>query len=345
VPVTDPTDRTDPGLRVLVTGAGGPAGVNFLRMVTRPGVTWFAADIDPVAFGLYLVPADQRVLLPRGDDPAFAETMLELCRDLAVDVVVPTVDSELLPLAGRQAELAGHGVRLLSPSSETLEVTLDKWRLVQLCRDLVRVPASLLWTGAETLDDLHRAGIGWPLIAKPRRGSGSTGVYVMTSYDELARLPTDGSQLLQELLPGEEFSVDVLVRSDHVVVAAVPRTRDRIDSGVAIAGRTVHDEELIAAATAVAGAIGLVGIGNVQFRRAVDGTPGLLEVNPRVPGTLTLTAAAGVDMCSLALADVLGEPVPRTVTWKEVAVVRYLEDVVVPIDDYRRTRNPEGPPR
>ena len=29
-------------LRVLVTGAGGPAAVNFLRMVDRTGVIWFA---------------------------------------------------------------------------------------------------------------------------------------------------------------------------------------------------------------------------------------------------------------------------------------------------------------
>jgi carbamoyl-phosphate synthase large subunit len=127
-------------------------------------------------------------------------------------------------------------------------------------------------------------------------------------------------------------------------MAAVPRTRDRIDSGVAIAGRTVHDAELMAAATEVVEAIGLVGIGNVQFKRAADGTPGLLEVNPRVPGTLTLTAAAGVDMCSLALADLLGEPVADTVDWVEVAVVRHLADIVVPIEDYRVTRREPSVP-
>ncbi len=330
-------------LRVMVTGSGGPAAVNFLRMVDRPGVTWFAADIDPVASGLYLVPAQQRVLLPRGDSPDFTDAALTLCRQLGVDVLVPTVDTELLPLAARSSEFAHDGIRLLSPSLATLEKTLDKWELIQLCGDLVRVPATVLWTGAESEADLARAGIGWPLVAKPRRGSGSTGVYVLESFDELQRLPTDGSQLLQELLPGEEFSVDVLVRADGQLMAAVPRTRDRIDSGVAIAGRTVRDEGLMAAAATVAKAIGLVGIGNVQFRRATDGTPGLLEVNPRVPGTLTLTAAAGVDMCTLALADLVGEPVPDTVDWIEVAVVRHLADIVVPIEDYRVTRTSESP--
>lgn len=329
---------TEQQLKVLVTGTGGPAAVNFLRLVDRDDITWFAGDIDPVATGLYLVPAQSRVLLPRGDDPDFAERLLVLCHSLEIDVVVPTVDSELLPVARRREEFAAGGHRVLSPSLSTLESTLDKWELIQLCADQVRVPASVLWSEETTPQALAEAGIGWPLVAKPRRGSGSTGVYVLGSYEELSQLPRDGSQLLQELLPGDEFSVDVLVRLDGQVVAAVPRTRDRIDSGVAIAGRTVRDEELIAAATKVARLIGLQGIGNVQFRRATDGTPGLLEVNPRVPGTLTLTAAAGVDMCSLALADLLGEPVPDTVEWSEVAVVRHLQDIVVPIEDYRVTR-------
>ncbi len=62
-----------------------------------------------------------------------------------------------------------------------------------------------------------------------------------------------------------------------------------------------------------------------------------------MPGTLTLTAAAGVDMCSLALADLLGEPVADTVDWVEVAVVRHLADIVVQIEDYRVTRRDREP--
>ena len=202
---------TEQQLKVLVTGTGGPAAINFLRLVQRSDVTWFAGDIDPVATGLYLVPAERRVLLPRGDDPDFAGRLLGLCVELGIDVVVPTVDSELLPVARCREDFAAQGIQVLSPSLTTLERTLDKWELIQLCADRVRVPASVLWTDETTPRSLTEAGIGWPLVAKPRRGSGSTGVFVLDSYDQLAQLPRDGSQLLQELLPGEEFSVDVLV--------------------------------------------------------------------------------------------------------------------------------------
>ena len=93
----------------------------------------------------------------------------------------------------------------------------------------------------------------------------------------------------------------MIADADGRVVAAVPRTRTRVDSGVSIAGRTVHDPELEETAAAVARAIGLVGVANVQLRRDRDGRPALLEVNPRFPGALPLTIAAGVDIPSLVV--------------------------------------------
>ena len=71
----------------------------------------------------------------------------------------------------------------------------------------------------------------------------------------------------------------------------------------------------------------------MQLKRDADGRPALLEVNPRFPGAMPLTIAAGVDMPSLTLDVVLGRPVPEHVDFQEIANVRYLEDVFLPIAD------------
>jgi carbamoyl-phosphate synthase large subunit len=76
----------------------------------------------------------------------------------------------------------------------------------------------------------------------------------------------------------------------------------------------------------VAEATGLTYVANVQCKRGRDGVPGLLEVNPRMPGTLGLTIASGVDMPRLALAALLGQPVPAAVDFRELAVVRFLDE-------------------
>lgn len=306
---------------VLVTGAGGPAGVSIVRsLLAVPGVTVLASDMDAYASGLYLVPAGQRHLVRPGLAPDFVDHLLALCRATGVDVLFPTVDVELVPVARRRDEFAAIGVAVASPSLDTLEHTLDKYLLAQRCAGSeVPVPRTELLGVAYDWD--------YPVIVKPRSGSGSRGVHLVEDETALRALGTDERQIVQENLPGEEYSVDVIADLDGRVLAAVPRSRLRVDSGVAVAGRTVKDAELERTATAVAEQVGLTTVANVQLRRRADGTAALLEVNPRFPGAMPLTIAAGVDMPRLCLDMVLGVPLPETLTFRELANVRYLEDV------------------
>jgi carbamoyl-phosphate synthase large subunit len=48
-----------------------------------------------------------------------------------------------------------------------------------------------------------------------------------------------------------------------------------------------------------------------------------------MPGTLGLTIASGVDMPRLALAALLGQPVPASLGFRERAMVRFLDERVV----------------
>ena len=88
----------------------------------------------------------------------------------------------------------------------------------------------------------------------------------------------------------------MLAGADGHVIASVPRLRARVDSGVAVGSRTVHDPELESFGRIVAEKTGLTYVANVQVKRDAAGRPALLEVNPRMPGTLGLTIASGVDM-------------------------------------------------
>ncbi|HST63635.1 MAG TPA: ATP-grasp domain-containing protein [Mycobacteriales bacterium] len=313
--------------RVLITGAGGPAAV--AAMLDLPdAVEWVAADIDPHAVGLYLVPPQRRLLVPRGDDPELVDRLLEAAARHQVDVVWPTVDSELEPVAEASDRFAAIGVRVLSAPVPALAVCLDKWLLIQRCRDVVRVPATQLLTA-----DTDLAAVPMPYVLKPRRGAGGRGVRVVRSAADTAGVPRDGSYLCQEYLPGEEFSIDVLCRPDGTVAAAVPRRRDKVDSGIAVAGRTVADPGLETFGRVVATRVGLLGVSNVQVRRDRQGRPALLEVNPRLPGTMPLTIAAGVDMPAWALAAVLGGTIPTGLSYREVAVVRHWTERVVPVSE------------
>ncbi|HEY8584139.1 MAG TPA: ATP-grasp domain-containing protein, partial [Capillimicrobium sp.] len=60
----------------------------------------------------------------------------------------------------------------------------------------------------------------------------------------------------------------------------------------------------------------------------------LLEVNPRFPGTMPLTIAAGVDMPRLALGEALGRPIPDgPLAFEDIAMVRFFEERFFAFDD------------
>jgi len=308
--------------RVLVTGAGGPAGVAVIRaLLTEPGVEVHAADIDPYGAGLYLVGDGQRWLVPPGAAPEFVPQLRQLCRAQRFDVVVPTVDAELLPLARARATFAEDGTIVAVTSEQALATVLDKYRLAQACAGRVHAPRTALLD-----DDLDPASWTFPVIVKPRQGSGSRGFAVVESPRALAALGPDDSMIVQEHLPGDEYSVDVLADLDGRMVAVVPRERLRVDSGVSVAGRTLHDPELEKLARQVAEVVGLTLVANVQCRRDRHGRAALLEVNPRFPGALPLTIHSGVNMPRLCLAAVLGQPLPESVPHRDVLMVRFLEE-------------------
>ena len=310
-------------IRVLVTGAGGPAGVAVIRsLLARADVEVFAADMDGWASGLYLVEASHRRLVEPGRSAEFVDGIIGLIASDSLDVVISTVDVELPALARRRDELAP--AALAAPSLDTLELALDKFVLAERCAPLLRVPETTLLNAEGVARDWT-----FPVIIKPRQGAGSRGVHLIQSREDLVAVGTDESIIIQEHLPGDEYSVDVIAGSDGNVIAAVPRTRTRVDSGVSIAGQTVHSAELESTAAAVARAIGLIGVANVQLRYDSAGVPALLEVNPRFPGAMPLTIAAGVDMPSLALDLALGRSLPERVEFRELANVRFLEDVFV----------------
>ena len=315
--------------RILVTGVGGPSGVSILRAMAGAPVAVLGGDIDPYAAGLYLLEPDRRHILPRGDDPRIASMLLDLCRAEEVDVLVPTVDTELLPLAQAREDFAAAGVTLVVAQEETLQVCLDKWRLAERCRGNVRVPDT--WLVDDGFDPSEPS---LPVIVKPRSGSGSRGIALLERREELEALPRDGSLLVQEHLPGPEHSLDVLARADGHVAAVVPRERLKVDSGIAVTGRTKHDDRLDTFAREVARLIGLTTVANVQVKEDADGEPALLEVNPRFPGTMPLTVASGVDMPRLAVGEALGEAIPDgPIEFRDIAMVRYFEERFFSFDD------------
>jgi carbamoyl-phosphate synthase large subunit len=313
-------------LNMLITGAGGAAAISVHKALKHLPYRFFMADMDVHAAGLYLVEASQRLILPRGDNPDFVTALLKLVQEHQISVLIPTVEAEMIALAPHQDLFKYLGIKLMMPQSMPLEICLDKWKLMQAATGVVPVTQSKIYDEQTNLFALQ-----FPMIAKPRRGAGSTGIFKINALSDLATIPQDGTYMLQKYLPGKEYSVDVLADENGKVYAAVPRERLKVDSGIAVAAKTVSHELLEGLAADLVEHLKLGYVVNVQFKCNANGIPCLLEINPRFPGTMPLTVASGVNMPLLALKMMFGYlPTPQECQFTETAVVRYLEEIYYP---------------
>ena len=315
--------------KVLITGAGGAAAISVYKSLRHSNVEIYMADMCDKAPGLYLVDQEYRVLLPRADKENFVERLVSACKTLCIDVLYPTVDDELLPIAKNIEAFENDGVYVGISSQSSLEACLDKYVLMQTCQDHIPL-------GDFAVFDVNFDSSMWnyPLIVKPRSGAGSRGIVLVKDKVEMDNLPRDAKMLVQEYLPGTEFSVDVFINQNGHCVSAVPRERIKVDSGVAIVSKTSRDLDLINLAKQAALATGLTGVANIQFRKDGNGVAKLLEINPRFSGTMPLTIAAGADMPKMVLKEA-GQEELEDIQHTELAVVRYLEEKFISVDEFR----------
>ncbi|MGY1763579.1 ATP-grasp domain-containing protein [Geodermatophilus sp. SYSU D00779] len=307
------------GAAVLVTGAGGPAGVAVVRRLVALGHRVVAGDADSAAAGGAL--ADVAVTLPRGDHPRFVDALVGVCTTFGVDALVSTVAEELPHLAAGADRLAAAGVATWLPDAAAVDVCCDKAAFARaMAAAGVPHPAT-----AASADEV--AGVSGPWVVKPLAGRGSRGVRLLDERAAVvAVLREDDGMIAQTRLTGREFTADALVDRDGAVRVVVPRWREETKAGISVKGRTFASDAVARVVAAALAAVRLTGPANVQGFVADDGTATVVEINPRFSGGLPLTLAAGADVVSAYLAGVRGEPVPELSARPGVAMSRYFAE-------------------
>ena len=282
---------------VLVTGAGGPAGIAVVRRLVALGHRVVAVDADPAAAGLAL--ADTGLVVPRADSTDFVDVLLAVCTLHGVDALIGTVAEELPTLADGAVQLAAVGVATWLPDPTAVAVCCDKAAFA------ARMHAAGVPHPACADDVTALSRVPGPWIVKPRAGRGSRGV---RSLDDPAAVVTalleDPALIAQTRLSGREFTADALVARDGRVLAVVPRWREETKAGISVKGTTFDSAAVSAVVVDALTAVGLSGPANVQGFVAEDGAVTVVAINPRFSGGLPLTLAAGADVVATYLAGI-----------------------------------------
>lgn len=300
--------NTDEMFNILFTSVGRRVELmsSFREALLTLGMNGklIGTDIDPLAPAFQLV--DHGFLVPKVDASDFIETIVKICRDRNVRLVLPLIDPDIPVLATCKTKLEATGARVAVADEHEALICGDKWQTYEFLRDL-GIPTPRSWLPATVGGNLD-----FPLSVRPREGSAGIDAYVARNRQELdffcEYVPR---AIVQEFIAGPEITSDIICDFDGRVTAVVSRQRIAVRGGEAMKSVTIRDERIVEYCCRIAKALRAVGPITIQCMMK-DNEPHFIEINGRLGGGVPLAIAAGVDIPALIIASAAGMPVDRS---------------------------------
>jgi carbamoyl-phosphate synthase large subunit len=267
---------------VLLTGAGKRYDiVSCFAELTRTVV----ADPAPLAPARYA--AHVRASVPLIEDPGYVPALEALCAEHGVGVVLPLTDLDIEVLARARAD---GRLPALVPSAEVARATYDKYE-AHLLLERLSLPSPPTVLGDEELD-----AIEYPVMVKPRRGSGARSIHLARDASEARFFAGYVSEptMVQRAMGGPELSIDCLGDLEGRCLNAIPRTMLESRGGESIKGQVIHDAELIELGRRTMEALEVCGPATIQVFRDPHIGIAITDVNTRFGGAFPAPAYAAL---------------------------------------------------
>jgi len=284
------------------------------------GLQVHACDMDPEHSAACRV-ADERFAVPPCLDPFYIPHLLEYCRNQHIDLLVPTIDTELLPIASNRHRFSAAGTFVHVSDENVIDVVRDKLTTARVLEAAgVPVPRTAC------VEDMREKASDWvwPLFIKPAAGSASRGIFIAQDASALGG-PYDEPMIAQELLEGPEYTINMYIDRLGNLAGAIPHLRMTTRAGEVEKGRTIRDARLIELAERVAAA--LPGARGVLCFQAIDDRrrgPLVFEINARFGGGYPLADHAGARFAESLLTLLAHGHEVATSAWRsEVTMLRY----------------------
>jgi carbamoyl-phosphate synthase large subunit len=296
----------NPGPGIAVARALKEAYGDSIRLV---GLAYEA--LEPGIYMHSLMYSTYRIPYPAMGHTLLYERLLEIEAETGFDLIIPNFDAELPNFIKIAHKLAMEGIKTFLPDAGQLDAR-DKTRLNELALKFsFKVPAYINLNTTKDIDDACEQ-LGYPLFVKGRyyeaRLAANTGE-ARKLFDDIASrwgLPV----IAQQYIKGTEINVAGLGDGRGNLVSAVPMRKLYInDKGKAWAGVSIEDAELIDLARNFAAALQWKGGFELEILKDNDGNLFIIEINPRFPAWVYLTAACGQNQPEALVKMAMGEEV------------------------------------
>ncbi|MBQ8228071.1 MAG: ATP-grasp domain-containing protein [Clostridia bacterium] len=239
-------------------------------------------------------------------DKEYIPQLADICEKDRIDLIVPTIDTDLQILSESIDAFKHTRVLISSP---------DK---IAVCRDKNKTAAFFEACGCKapkTVNDWTLYDGSFPCFIKPKDGSSSINAFKAESREELSVYAHQMSDyVIQPFIDGVEYTVDAFCDFEGNPIYIIPRVRLKVRAGEVLKTQIDLDKKIVEESRRIIKEFKPVGPITIQLiRQKNTGEDYFIEINPRYGGGAPLSMKAGARSAEALLKLLLGEKMDNDV--------------------------------
>ena len=293
-------------IHILVTGVGRRVELMqaFRQAALKLNINLklYGADMAGTAPALAYCDYTRKVCAMR--DPQYIQQLVDICVADKIDLVLPTIDTDLLILSQNFAAFETVGTKVL----------ISKPDKILICRDKNNTGEFFMSCGLKapkTYNNYKEYDGGYPCFIKPKDGSSSINAFKVDSVSDLAVYAGQVEDyIIQPFVSGREFTIDIFCDFDGNPIYITPRERLQVRAGEVLKTQIHMDETMIKEGKKLCEAFKPCGPMTVQLIQDKNtGDNYYIEINPRYGGGAPLSMKSGARSAEALLRLLCGEDV------------------------------------
>lgn len=315
---------------ILILGMGGEVSKGILKAIRHSAIPCHivGACISLNSEGLYQ--CDKAYVSPYASDPEFIPWLIEICNREEICMVLTGVEENIWAISKGLEQLRKETKTIFRVSEiPQLEVGGDKLKTCLWLREHgFSYPR---FAAAENKEEADRllSGVGFPLIAKPRNGKGSSGIFIIENTQELKTVLQYRNYVLEECVgtPEEEYTVGCYYGLNGELPEPIVMRR-QLKHGSSWKVEVVRNPKISEFARALCAEFRPNGPLNIQLRLNEEGEPVPFELNVRFSGTTPMRAHFGFcDVQAMLYESLLHRKIENCFSVRPGIAYRYTEEL------------------
>ena len=295
-----------------------------------------------------LTAADVKVQVPAVYAPDYVDVTLDICKKHDIRILISLNDLELPILADNKYRFEEIGVKVIVSSPEVIDICFDKYRTYNYIKSLELESPKTYICYAEAVKAIKSGELQFPLILKPRWGSGSIGLEFVDDIEEMEAVykllqkkikksilatasVAEEYILIQQVIKGPEYGLDITNDLNGVHRGVSVKQKLSMRAGETDKAMTVDKPEI----RRIGKTIGenLKHIANLDCDvLEKDGIYYVLELNPRFGGGYPFSHEAGVNTPKAIVEWTKGNDVDNSLFFPEYGKIFSKCDILLNVD-------------